>query len=117
MLSLLQTCRMEPPALPYLVPVHPLLLHLLEFPLELALALQPLLGAAHVQHPPVELLPVHVSHGLPGREGLSDGREPMATALLSPTPQGSPSANGDLLPLPAPAQCQLPDSHKAGEER
>lgn len=53
------------PLSPYLVPAHSLLLDLLKFPLQLTLALQPLLGSAHVHQPPVDLLPVHVGHRLP----------------------------------------------------
>lgn len=101
--SLVQTRRVEQ-LCPYLVPVHSLLLHLLEFPLELALALQPLLGTAHEQHPPIDVLPVHVSHRLPaqGRQGKGSelGTKPTATALLCSHHSAPP---GQVLPIQAPS--------------
>lgn len=79
------------PLSPYLVPAHSLLLDLLKFPLQLALALQPLLGSAHIHYPPVDLLPVHVGHRLPveGR-ALSTAGSQQPRLYSSPTPPVQP---------------------------
>jgi len=73
------------PVPPYLVPAHSLLLHLLKFPFQLTLPLQPLLRPAHVHHPPVDLLSVHVSHGLQAERSS----EPSRTLPHRPNPTTS----------------------------
>lgn len=108
------------PLYPYLVPAHSLLLDLLKFPLQLALALQPLLGSAHVHHPPVDLLPIHVGHRLPaeGRALSAAGSQRLYSSPTTPVHpygeqrppwrgQGSSSAPlCQVLPIQPPPQAQ-----------